>query len=152
MVLYDYTQSHFLLLYLFITSIIFFLCILIFWKTSDKGKAIFLTIYISLFYLLILYPFNRGAEVEQLQELGCQIRYSISIFKLETGDIPEKLNELFPKYIEEDKKEIILEKFVYKKNDYKGKVFYSLYMYPTAFFPHYFYYSNKKNKFVLLVD
>ena len=108
--------------------------------------------YISLFYFLILFPFNRGAEVEQLHELGYQIRDCISVFKLETGDIPEKLDELFPKYIEENKREIILDKFVYQKIDYKGEVFYNLYMYPTAFFPHYFYYSDRENSFIMITD
>lgn len=151
MFLYGSIQSYPLLIFLFLCSLIYFVCILIFFKSRDKNKAIFFTIYISLFYLVILIPFNRGAKVEDLKEYGFHIVDKIYLYEKEVGYFPNTLEDLYPNYLDENKKEDILENYVYWPSSYQKEVF-TLMIVPRFLSPGHFAYIQGINEFVFFGD
>ena len=152
MFLYEYIQSYTLIIYIFITSTIFFICILIARKSSDKNKAIFFTIYLSLFYFFVFIPFNQGAEVEELKKIGFKIVDKIYLYEQEKGNVPETIEELFPNYLSEDNKEMILGNFVYRKSKYELKYKFTFKIRPSFFFLSYLLYIPGEDKFVVQAD
>ena len=139
---YDIIGSYWILL-LFISSILILLLYILKKYHIKNLKILFLEfIFILLFILIGIFPFNRGNKINSLKNLGFKVVESIQKLKQEGQNIPQELKDLNPMYLNENELKIISENFRYKvfvNSDSTN--YFELHITPDFMKPEYFFYD-----------